>query len=199
MPLPNEPFKVFISHATNPDGDLAYWIMQGIDRIHLRAFVYERYQRGGQNKFEVIKAMINLCPFFLVILTKNGIQSQWVNQEIGYAVATGKIIIPILEADINGKYLESKGFVELHDPILLDQNTLMPRIIYTLVDYAKQLNVWQDDILLSCKCGCEFNGNLQYDLYWSRFTPTGQSFPLLWNCPNCGMPVSVSFPDCHLL
>ena len=118
MPLPKGDFKVFISHATAEDGELANWIADALDRLYIRAFVYERYQRGGQNRFEVIKSTIQACPYFLVMLTKDGIASQWVNQEIGYAVAVGKEIIPIMEvANSTGRLIKSKGFVELHDPI----------------------------------------------------------------------------------
>ncbi len=87
MPLPKEHFKVFISHATAEDSWLANWIADALDYLHIRAFVYERYPRGGQNRFEVIKSRIQSCPYFLAVLTKDGIASQWVNQEIGYAVA----------------------------------------------------------------------------------------------------------------
>ena len=87
MPLPKEEFRVFISHATTEDGELVRWIADALDRLHIRAFVYERYQRGGQNRFEVIKRWIKACPYFLVVLTKDGIASQWVNQEIGEILA----------------------------------------------------------------------------------------------------------------
>ena len=54
MPLPAETFKVFISHATDSDGSLANWIAEALDRLQVRAYVYERYQTGDQNRFETI-------------------------------------------------------------------------------------------------------------------------------------------------
>jgi hypothetical protein len=79
MPLPKQKFKVFISHATNEDGKLVRWIGDALDRLYIKSFIYESYQIGGQNRFEVIKSKIKECPHFLVILTQAGISSQWVN------------------------------------------------------------------------------------------------------------------------
>jgi len=165
MTLPKENFKVFISHATYEDGFLANWIADALDRLHIRSFVYERYQRGGQNRFEVIKKMISECPYFLVFLTEAGIASQWVNQEIGYAVGVGKEIIPIIEFDkFTGRRIESKGFVELHDPIDYITNnpvSLMASVIYTFYSLLYSQRMWQDSFFLSCVCGNEFEGNLE--------------------------------------
>lgn len=47
MSFSKEDFKLFISHATAEDGDLANWIADALDRLHIRAFVYERYYVGG--------------------------------------------------------------------------------------------------------------------------------------------------------
>ena len=47
-------------------------------------------------------------PYFTPILTRSSITSQWVNQEIGFAVATDRNIIPIVEVSIVSRL---KGFV----------------------------------------------------------------------------------------
>lgn len=44
----------------------------------------------------------------LPILTKNSIPTQWINQEIGFATALSKRIMPIVESDIIDKL---KGFI----------------------------------------------------------------------------------------
>jgi hypothetical protein len=204
MPLPIEPFKVFISHATYPDSQLVNWMADALDRIHIRAFVYERYQMGGQNRFNKIKDMIQTCPWFLVLLTKDGIASQWVNQEIGYAVATGKDPIPIIEADSTGKRLQSSGFIELHDPISYSKGNeigLMAQVIYALKNYVQWAQTWQDLIFLRCICGNEFDGQLEFHNNWDRYVTNlpYTPFPITWNCPKCERQMSVSFPDCHLL
>lgn len=196
---------MFISHATSEDGSLVNWIADSLDRLHLRAFVYERYPRGGQNRFELIKNMIQKCPHFLALLTSAGITSQWVNQEIGYAVGAGKCIIPIIEVDNHtGRRIESSGFVELHDPINYyrdDTIQLMADIIYTFYGWLVGEGKWEDSIFLSCNCGYTFEGDLQFDRHWEKWLndPFRRPFAILYQCDKCDTLVRVSFPDCHLL
>jgi hypothetical protein len=203
MPLPQEHFKVFISHATVADRVLVNWIADALDRLHIRAYVYERYQRGGQNRFEMIKTMIKECPHFLVLLTKEGIASQWVNQEIGYAVALGKDLIPIVAVDSQtGRPIQSSGFVELHDPILYYENgsvELIAQILYTFNCILAGQNAWKDTIFLSCKCGREFDPPLEFAKWWEQWLSSGKPFQVVWTCENCHRQIGISFPDCHLL
>jgi hypothetical protein len=205
VPLPSETFKVFISHATIPDSSLANWMADALDRIHIRAYVYERYQMGGQNRFEVIKSMISTCPYFLVLLTKEGISSQWVNQEIGYAIAKGKNPIPIIEWDPQtGYFIKSKGFIELNDPIRYDrgyEHQFMAHVLYTFYGLLWGLGRWKDSIFLSCRCGNEFDGALQFVRWWDIWLrdPERKPFPVVWTCSKCQQNISISFPDCHLL
>ena len=221
MPLPKEDFKVFISHATTEDGMLVDWIAEALDRLHIRTFVYERYPRGGRNRFETIKAMIQACPYFLVVLTKAGIASQWVNQEIGYAVAVGREPIPVVEVDSSkGKRIESKGFVELNDPINYYRNNdvqLMADIVHTFHTLLLSEGKWMNLIYLRCKCGNKFEGKLDFDENWELWLerpreklpqwglwleePTIKQGPIevAWTCNKCQQEVKISFPDCHRL
>lgn len=57
------------------------------------------------------------AKIILPILTKNSIPTQWINQEIGYATALGRRIMPIIESNIIG---ELKGFI--HKQIDLPYN-----------------------------------------------------------------------------
>jgi len=205
MPLPAEEFKVFISHATAEDGNLVYWMANALDRLHIRAYVYERYYMGGRNRFELIKDMVKECPYFLVLLTKDGIRSQWVNQEIGYAVAMGKNPIPIVEVDNStNKRIDSKGFIELHDPINYYVNNkiqLMADVIYALRNYLGFEGKWKDLIYLSCECGHEGDGELKFDMWWEKWTndPHRTPIKITWDCANCHKKITASFPDCQLL
>lgn len=225
MPLPREDFMVFISHATTEDGVLVERIAEALDRIHVRAYVFERYPVGGRNKFKVIKRMIEECPYFLVVLSEAGIASQWVNQEIGYAVGVGKNPIPVIEVDsTTGKRIASSGFVELNDPINYDRNDevqLMADIVYTFHNLLLPKGKWKDSIYVRCKCGNEFDAPLNIDECWELWnkrpieeapewqmwhqprtwlSPPGQSpIVISCTCDNCQREVRVSFPDCHLL
>jgi nucleoside 2-deoxyribosyltransferase len=67
------------------------------------------------NKREANKALIdkvvegiNDADYIIPILTKDSIYTQWINQEIGYASAKGKRIIPIIEESTMDQL---KGFI----------------------------------------------------------------------------------------
>lgn len=190
-----EPFKVFLSHSEK-DSDLTGKIERTLDRLHIHTFVYERYPKGGVNRFERIKEMIKEIPFFLVLLTNNGLQSQWVNQEIGYAVGIKKTPIPIIEIDpTTGKRLESHGFVELHDPILFNPKNprrMMTELVYTLRSWLEESDGWSDSIWLTCKCGYEFDVSLNY-------SKISKQQILSWKCEKCNKILKISVPDFELL
>jgi len=196
MPLPAEPFRVFLSHS-EADPGLTRRICDVLNRLHIRTLVYEYYPLGGANRFERIKTMINGTPYFLALLTANGLQSQWVNQEIGYAVGVGKTIIPILEIDPRtGERLKSRGFVELHDPILLnplDPGLMVSILIYTFYSLLLATQNWLDRIWLTCKCGNEFDGQLNY----ATLLSSPQRPNVFWKC-SCGNLLEVSLPGFEL-
>lgn len=52
--------------------------------------------KGGQDWQKEIERAIKLCNFFLVILTPDGADSEWVGNEITYALQAQKIIIPLI-------------------------------------------------------------------------------------------------------
>jgi len=56
---------------------------------------------------KVIKG-IEDCDYFIPLLTKNSISNQWVNQEIGFAVAKNREILPFVQEEIMGNL---KGFI----------------------------------------------------------------------------------------
>jgi hypothetical protein len=53
-------------------------------------------------------AGIRQCEYFVPIVTRQSIVTQWMNQEIGYAVALEKKIIPIVEKEL---IVTLKGFI----------------------------------------------------------------------------------------
>ncbi len=166
MSLPLEDFKVFLSHSEQ-DPLWTRRINDTLDRLHIRTFVYEYYYVGGTNRFERIKNVIKSIPYFVALLTKNGLESQWVNQEIGYAVGVDKTPIPILEVDSRtGERLKSRGFVEINDPIFFDPalpDLMIEKLVYTLYSWLLLTGGWRDTIWLTCRCGNEFDGKLNYE------------------------------------
>ena len=59
---------------------------------------------------------IDDSELFLVLLTKNSLKSQWVNQEIGYALGKGIPIIPLKKGNPKIKGLiETRKYVKIQN------------------------------------------------------------------------------------
>lgn len=196
MPVPDEPFNVFLSHSEK-DKDLVQRINELLTRLHIRPWIYENDYVGGSNRFERIKSHIQDTPYFLVLFTQEGLSSQWVNQEVGYAVGIGRDIIPILEVDpSSGERLKSRGFVELHDPILLNPQSpsnAMKQLVYTF--YSLLSDDWPDKVWLTCKCGNEFDGTLKY---YENIFMCPHNKQLVWICKNCNKKLYIGLPGFDL-
>ena len=176
-------FLVFVSHATK-DSQLALRLATILDSIDLPAFVYEKYQVAGQNRFEVIKNRISECPYFIVLLTRTARGSQWVNQEIGFAAAKEKEIIPVVEVThMRQRRIPNFGFAELSDPLDLmmgqPQNAI-GEVLRTLMEYARRDRYWRGLIRLECKCGWRGRKGTRYLKQWE------------WDCPACQEKISHS-------
>lgn len=66
----------------------------------------ELHPEPGERLSDKIMGAIDSSDCVLALLTKDGIRSQWVNQEIGYAKKAGKLILPLVEEGT-----EVKGFL----------------------------------------------------------------------------------------
>lgn len=87
--------KVFISYSRKDEALahlLAYILKekgQGIECL------IDRYLPKARSFTKELKTMIDDCDIVLVLLTRASLSSIWVNQEIGYATARGKTILPV--------------------------------------------------------------------------------------------------------
>ena len=88
-------FGIFISYSTY-DSDTAKRIENYLRQItNTEIYLYETQVKTGQIS-EAIIQKIRQCDLFIVLYSKNSIQSTYVQQEIGVAKGNHKIIIPIL-------------------------------------------------------------------------------------------------------
>jgi hypothetical protein len=111
-------YKVFISHSTRDRG-LVIALSNLLTRFGIEVFVAEWYLTPGEPIDKKVFSQIEKADCFLVLLTKNGMRSNWVQQEIGYAFRTHKLIIPLLEKGTDSQdlgALEEKEYIE-YDPL----------------------------------------------------------------------------------
>ncbi len=107
------------------------------DKVTIKKKIFISYSSKNKNKLEILKREIGKCnilesiviaqrrepsipltmkvaegiiiaDYFLPIITKQSIDNQWVNQEIGFAFALNKKIVPIIENSILD---DLKGFI----------------------------------------------------------------------------------------
>ena len=174
---------VFLSHAEE-DSNFADRVFGILERMGIGCFIYERLPEYGNYIQEIIKRNIKGCRTFVVLLTQNGVQSQVVNQEIGMAFALNKVIIPIVERDV-----ETKGFVELRQRIDYD-STKQEAAISSLLYRMRVLYPIQNKLELYCM-NKECENNLRR---FSVVLPTQQeisdaimrNLQFRYECPSCG-------------
>ncbi len=106
--------KAFISYSMK-DARLAEEVALSLRETGVSAYVAGEDIAPGANIFDEISSHIVAADFVVVILTENVAESQWVNQEIGFAFAANKHVIPLVDIGVR-----IKGFLEGRALILFD-------------------------------------------------------------------------------
>lgn len=101
--------KFFISYS-NEDRNKMEAIKKAIESIdkEYEALIVAKRLSPGLPLNKKVEQGIDESTFFVPILTVDSKNSQWVNQEIGYANAQGKILLPIIDIAIRD---ELRGFI----------------------------------------------------------------------------------------
>lgn len=102
------PIKVFLSHPSDDDTDKVKVILEKMSpQIELNMFPSTNYESDFT---DAIRGSIEDVDVLVAILNKNGRRNQWVNQEVGIAVANDIDIVVFAEENARKKHL-LKGFV----------------------------------------------------------------------------------------
>ncbi len=139
---------VFISYA-NPDYQIAKKIEVEInDRLHLSfdARLVEDRKEGDTTFTEKVIEYFKLCNIFIVLLTKDSLNNQFVNQEWGYAKCLkeyGQIQMLLHITQVcQKKRIESSGFISTNmDSIPLqydDNGHKIDKMISELLDFLRE-------------------------------------------------------------
>jgi len=91
--------KVFISHSTE-DMSLIRQLENHLDINGLEPIIAEDILTPGAVLREKFQAKIREANIFLVLLTENSINSNWVMEETNYALQIGKATIPLKEESV---------------------------------------------------------------------------------------------------
>lgn len=111
-------YKVFISHSTRDQG-LVISLANLLSKFGVEVFVAEWYLTPGERLDRKVFEQIEKSDCVVALLTRNGIRSNWVQQEIGYALRRPEmVLIPLVEKGIDQKALaavQNKDYIE-YDP-----------------------------------------------------------------------------------
>ena len=110
-------YKVFISHSTR-DQQLVIMLANLLTKFNIEVSVAEWYLIPGERLDKKVFSEIEKSNCMVILLTKKGIRSNWVQQEIGYSMKSKIPIIPIVEKGVKPKELGSlqgKEYIE-YDP-----------------------------------------------------------------------------------
>lgn len=91
--------SVFLSHSVM-DVKILEEISEEFKNKGLDLYIAEQHIQPGSNLLNKIKNAIKKCDIFVVLISKNGSRSQWVQSEIGIAIAADKLIVPIIEKGV---------------------------------------------------------------------------------------------------
>jgi TIR domain-containing protein len=105
------PYKVFLSHSL-ADAAWVNRIAKDAAGVGIDVYLSEHDQRPGNMLAEKVQEAIRDSDAVVVLLTANSESSAYVQQEIGYAKALKKSVIPLVERSINKQKLAMLHGVE---------------------------------------------------------------------------------------
>src|SRR5882724_4934940 len=108
--------NVFVSHSMGVrDLGVLHGLLAEAEGRNIAYYLAERDPRFGQQLTDKIKGALHEAHCVLVLWTRDGAHSGYVNQEIGFAEQLGKLIIPVVELDVHPKgFLVGKEYIELN-------------------------------------------------------------------------------------
>jgi hypothetical protein len=98
------PYRIFISHSAI-DRPWVEWIEQNARGVGIHAYLFEHDPQPGTYISTKVKQQIAECDAVVVLLTASSAQSAYVQQEIGFAEASGKLIIPLMQQGLDPRCL----------------------------------------------------------------------------------------------
>lgn len=89
---------VFVSYS-HKDSEYTHKLAEAMERHHIPVWIDDRIDYGTRWP-QVIQEKIDTCKAFILIMSDNARASDWVNNELTYAMSKGKQVYPLL---LNGE------------------------------------------------------------------------------------------------
>ena len=133
-------YRVFISHSAQDQG-LVISLANLLSKFGVDVSVAEWYLTPGERLDEKVFEQINKSDCIVVLLTRNGMRSSWVQQEIGYSLQRDKPVIPMVEKGIESKdlaALQGREYIE-------DDRYQYHQALSKLSTYVKSLKLKKEE------------------------------------------------------
>jgi len=133
-------YRVFISHSAQDQG-LVISLANLLSKFGVEVFVAEWYLTPGERLDKEVFEQIKNSDCIVALLTRNGLRSNWVQQEIGYSLQQDKPVIPMVEKGIEPKdlaALQGREYIE-YDRYQYQQ------ALSKLSTYVKSLKLKKED------------------------------------------------------
>jgi len=101
---PGKRVPIFFSHSNN-DRHWCEWLAEDAGSIGVTAYLAEHDQQPGRMLAEKVEANIARSEAVVVLLTDNSANSAYVQQEIGFALAHKKLVIPLVRPGLSDEKL----------------------------------------------------------------------------------------------
>ncbi len=103
--------SIFFSHS-GKDEQIAEKLKRQLEQMGSDVYMFEHDQQPGADITDKITKEIDNHDMLFALFTKNGGQSSYVQQEIGYAKKAGKPIVPFVESGIGQEALGMVANIE---------------------------------------------------------------------------------------
>jgi len=181
-------FEVFLSHAQE-DFQLVYRVWGILYRLNVATYMHELYPNYRQDIPTGIRDVLKKCVMCIAFLTRYGINSQWVQQELGIAYAFGRVIVPVVEDEV-----EYKGFVQMIRQIpyqAQNPDEMIYQVIHAVRHHVMQrYDAVESRLALTCPSDHENSYTLPSNPEIFHAINAGKVFVI--KCLTCGAEMHVS-------
>jgi nucleoside 2-deoxyribosyltransferase len=134
---PKPAWRIFLSHAA-ADREYARKLSHALlfQWPDVRIFTTDMLSAGEEWQSKLRRELVQ-CDIFMVVLTPNSVDSNWVLQELGGAWALGKPIVPVVtQPEVFSRIplaLDREPFLEVED---LDKPAMLNRVLERYLEVA---------------------------------------------------------------
>jgi len=133
-------YSIFLSHSSS-DARWVKLIKDNAQQVGLDVYLYEHDPQPGRLVAEKVQDAIKACDALVVLLTENSEVSSYVHQEVVYASALKKVVVPLVQPGIGQDKLAMLQGVEY---IQFDFQNPQPGLA-TLLDYLQTAKLGKDE------------------------------------------------------